>query len=90
MCFLGVGMAEVSTCEIGVYDGQNVLKGEELGMFHYGGSTHCLVFRPSVQLTFDLHGETPGLHAGNIRVNERIASVTRAHRRSLSPRRAPP
>lgn len=78
MCFLGVGMAEVSTCEIGVYDGQRVAKGEEIGMFHYGGSTHCLIFGPGVTLTFDLHGQTPGLHAGNIPVNARIARLARS------------
>lgn len=80
MCFLAVGMAEVSTCDISVYDGQYVEKGEELGMFHYGGSTHCLIFRPSVHLAFDLHGQTPGLHAANIPVNARIASVSDAPR----------
>ena len=60
MCVLAVGMAEVSTCEITVYEGQRVIKGEQLGMFHYGGSTHCLIFRPEVQLEFDLHGQKPG------------------------------
>jgi len=80
MCFLGVGMAEVSTCDISVYDGQYVAKGDELGMFHFGGSTHCLMFRPSVHLSVDLHGQTPGLHAANIPINERIATVTHGAR----------
>ncbi|KAF5314220.1 hypothetical protein D9758_018176 [Tetrapyrgos nigripes] len=40
MCFMAIGMAEVSTCEIGVSEGQRIKKGEELGMFHFGGSTH--------------------------------------------------
>jgi len=75
MAFLGVGMVEVSTCEITVYDGQRVKKGDELGMFHFGGSTQCLVFGPSVKLEFDLHGQTPGLHSGNILVNSRIAFI---------------
>ncbi|KAG8848948.1 hypothetical protein FRB96_000969 [Tulasnella sp. 330] len=52
MCFMAVGMAEVSTCEIGVKEGQRVGKGEEIGMFHYGGSTHCLIFRPTSNITF--------------------------------------
>jgi phosphatidylserine decarboxylase len=46
MCFVAIGMAEVSTCQITVYDGQKVKKGDELGMFHHGGSSHCLIFRP--------------------------------------------
>jgi phosphatidylserine decarboxylase len=38
MCFLAVGMPEVSTCEMTVYVGQHVNKGDTIGMFHYGGS----------------------------------------------------
>jgi phosphatidylserine decarboxylase len=77
MCVLPVGMAEVSTCEITVYEGQRVQKGRQLGMFHFGGSTHCLLFRPGVNLEFDLHGQTPGLNSGNIPVNAQIARVIR-------------
>lgn len=75
MCFMPVGMAEVSTCDIRVYEGQHVQKGDQLGMFHFGGSTHCLLFRPGVELAFDLHGQTPGLDSKNIDVNARIATV---------------
>jgi phosphatidylserine decarboxylase len=75
MCFMPVGMAEVSTCDIRVYEGQHVKKGDPLGMFHFGGSTHCLIFRPGVELDFDLHGQVPGLNSSNIKVNERIATV---------------
>ena len=77
MCMLAVGMAEVSSCQITVYEGQRVRKGDQIGMFHYGGSTHCLIFRPSVKLEFDHHGQKPGLHAANIPVNARIAAVVR-------------
>ncbi|KAJ6151760.1 hypothetical protein N7470_006888 [Penicillium chermesinum] len=51
MAFIGVGMAEVSTCEITVKEGQHVEKGDEIGMFHFGGSTHCLLFRKGVNVT---------------------------------------
>lgn len=77
MCVIFVGMAEVSTCEITVYQGQHVEKGDQLGMFHFGGSTHCLVFRPGVKLEFDLHGQEPGLESVNIPVRSRIAEVVR-------------
>jgi phosphatidylserine decarboxylase len=77
MCFVPVGMAEVSTCDITVYEGQHVKKGDQLGMFHFGGSTHCLIFRPGVNLKFDFHGQAPGLNASNINVNSRIATVVR-------------
>ncbi|KAK5661786.1 hypothetical protein OQA88_9887 [Cercophora sp. LCS_1] len=50
MVFIGVGMDEVSTCEITVREGQRVKKGEQLGMFHFGGSTHCLIWRMGVKL----------------------------------------
>ena len=70
-----VGMAEVSTCDIRVYEGQHVNKGDELGMFHFGGSTHCLFFRPGVNIEFDLHGQKPGLDSDNIPVRSRIASI---------------
>ena len=76
MCFLGVGMAEVSSCEITAYEGRRVRKGDEIGMFHYGGSTHCLLFRPAARVEFDHHGQKPGLHSKNIPVNARIATVT--------------
>ncbi|WP_036169466.1 phosphatidylserine decarboxylase family protein [Massilia sp. 9096] len=75
MCFMPVGMAEVSTCDITVFEGQHVKKGDELGMFHFGGSTHCLFFRPGVKLAFDLHGQQPGLNSCNIPVRSRIATV---------------
>jgi len=80
MCVLPVGMAEVSTCEITVYEGQRVKKGDQLGMFHFGGSTHCLMFGPQVRLEFDLHGHQPGLRSRNVPVNARIATVVTAAR----------
>jgi phosphatidylserine decarboxylase len=75
LCVMFVGMAEVSSNEITVLEGQQVKKGEQLGMFHFGGSTHCLIFRSNVKLKFDLHGQTPGLESKNIPLSERIATV---------------
>ena len=75
MCVMPVGMAEVSSCQITVYEGQHVKKGDQIGMFHFGGSTHCLIFGPHVDLEFDLHGQKPGLDSNNIQVNSRIATV---------------
>ena len=75
MAFLAVGMAEVSTCEITVSVGQKLAKGDELGMFHFGGSTHCLIFGPQVELEFDLHGQSAGLEAANIPLGAAIARV---------------
>ena len=50
MAFLGIGMTEVSTCEVTVKEGQHVKKGDEIGMFHFGGSTQCLMFRKGVEV----------------------------------------
>jgi phosphatidylserine decarboxylase len=77
MCVLAVGMAEVSSCHITAYEGQRVRKGDQIGMFHFGGSTHCLLFRPGVKLEFDHHGQKPGLEAQNIPVNTRIARLVK-------------
>ena len=73
MCFIAIGMAEVSTCDIKVFDGQHVKKGQQLGMFHFGGSTYCLLFHSGVNLTFDLHGQLPNLDSQDIPVNAKIA-----------------
>ena len=50
LAFVGIGMDEVSTCEITVKEGQHVKKGQETGMFHFGGSTHCVIFRKGVKV----------------------------------------
>jgi len=75
MCFVAVGMAEVSSCEITVKKGARVKKGSPLGTFHFGGSTHCLIFRPGVHIDFDFHGQTPSLNTSNIPVKARIGVV---------------
>lgn len=53
---VAVGMAEVSSCVIGaaITPGHHVDKGDELGYFQFGGSTHCLVFRPGAIAEFAL------------------------------------
>jgi phosphatidylserine decarboxylase len=73
VCFLPIGMAEVSSCDITVATGDHVEKGDPIGMFHFGGSSHCLIFGPQVELDFDLHGQAPNLNAYNIAVRDRIA-----------------
>ncbi|KAI5465078.1 phosphatidylserine decarboxylase family protein [Mariannaea sp. PMI_226] len=63
MCFVAIGIADVSTCEIASKFSagwpQPVAKGEEIGMFHYGGSSQCLLFRKSLKLAFT-EGAVPG------------------------------
>ena len=71
MAFIGVGMAEVSTCAITVKEGQRVAKGDQLGMFHFGGSTHCLLFRKGV----DLVGFPPPHPEHNVPVRSELARL---------------
>ena len=54
--FVAVGMSEVSSCLIGpdMTPGHHLAKGDELGYFQFGGSTHCLIFRPGVISDFSL------------------------------------
>jgi len=80
MCFAAVGMVEVSSCEVEVKVGQKVKKGEELGMFHFGGSTYLLIFRQETHLAFCLrdvndHPVTPGETKVNIPINRKIAKA---------------
>ncbi|KAI9041812.1 phosphatidylserine decarboxylase family protein [Aspergillus affinis] len=59
MCFIAVGMDEISSCEVLVKKGQRIMKGDQLGTFHLGGSTHCLIFRPEVKLDFNRDAQPP-------------------------------
>ncbi|PKY05419.1 putative phosphatidylserine decarboxylase [Aspergillus campestris IBT 28561] len=64
VAFVPVGMSEVSTCEWempGTDVGEIVAKGDVVGAFHGGGSTHCLVFeRGAVErLGFNSRAEFP-------------------------------
>ncbi|KAK4131035.1 hypothetical protein BT67DRAFT_167460 [Trichocladium antarcticum] len=71
MAFLGVGMDEVSTCEVTVREGQHIGKGDEIGMFHFGGSSHCLLFRKGVKVS----GFPEVGRAENVPVRGRLAVV---------------
>ena len=91
VCFMPIGMAEVSTCEITVSVGQRVTKGEELGTFHYGGSTYCLIFGPHVEMDWVPDTWNRELKDGKlpekrrmIPVNSRIATVTQRKKGSRS------
>lgn len=66
--------------QITVYEGQHVTKGDQLGMFHFGGSSYCMVFQHNVNLEFDLHDIREGLEdMRNIKLNACIAKVISKH-----------
>ena len=71
LCFVAIGMAEVSSCEVRVRRGQRVARGQQLGMFHYGGSTYCLIFGPWAHLRF----ERPPPYGDNFESNILICSL---------------
>ncbi|KAH9475235.1 L-tryptophan decarboxylase [Psilocybe cubensis] len=75
MCFIGVGMVEVSTCIISVDEQQKVQTGDQLGMFRFGGSTHVLLSGPQANITFADH-VIPDTH---ILVNSILAQVSPAN-----------
>jgi len=74
--FIGIGMAEVSTCEITKPLG-DVNPGDEIGMFHFGGSSHTLLLQPEdgYEVIFQDYYETP-IRPGQHRwINSGIAQV---------------
>jgi phosphatidylserine decarboxylase len=79
MAFVAIGMSEVSSCMIDakMTAGYHVEKGEELGFFQFGGSTHCLVFRPGAIAEFSL-AAIPQPHDPNpplVHVRSRLATA---------------
>jgi phosphatidylserine decarboxylase len=63
-----VGMAEISSNIVTVKKGTVLKKGDPLGYFQYGGSTHCVIFQPGVikefvaRAPFDMNA--PPVHVG--------------------------
>ncbi|KIJ59871.1 hypothetical protein HYDPIDRAFT_32748 [Hydnomerulius pinastri MD-312] len=60
MCFVGVGLGEISTTKLEVRQGDVLKKGDEIGSFHFGESTHCLIFRPETKLSLTEEPTPPG------------------------------
>jgi phosphatidylserine decarboxylase len=87
ICVVPVGMAEVSSCVLQgangepLKRGQRVKKGEQIGYFQFGGSTHCVVFGPGVISEFALQaipqGES-GSESGIVKVNSFLAKAAAA------------
>jgi phosphatidylserine decarboxylase len=79
VAFVPVGMSDVSSCIIhsNVKPGYHVAKGEELGHFQYGGSTHCVVFRPGAIAEFTLAAipQPHDPHAPLVLVRSKLATA---------------
>jgi len=79
MCVVPVGMAEVSSCVVTVKEGEAVKKGDQIGYFQFGGSTHCLVFRKGVISQFAANAIPQGVNganSANVEVNSLLAVVS--------------
>jgi phosphatidylserine decarboxylase len=77
-----IGMAEVSSCVLELEsgeplrEGQHVTKGDQIGYFQFGGSSHCLVFRRDIIDTFVLEAIPQGDNGENsavVKVNSLLA-----------------
>jgi phosphatidylserine decarboxylase len=84
LCVVPIGMAEVSSCiPVGadgqmLKEGQRVKKGDQIGYFQFGGSTHCLVFGPNADIDFvsrALPQGPNGSNSGIVKVNSYLATV---------------
>jgi phosphatidylserine decarboxylase len=82
MCLIPVGMAEVSSCLFidgngqPLKEGREVKKGDQVGYFQFGGSTHCLVFRPGVISQFTVGAIPQGANGADstlVKVNSLLA-----------------
>jgi phosphatidylserine decarboxylase len=76
MCMIQIGMAEVSSVDITMPIGKHFKKGDQIGMFHFGGSTYCLIFGPWLELEFKFPDDLPGANC-NVQwpVNSALATV---------------
>lgn len=79
VCLVFVGMADVSSCEIlkkfKTGKPTRVEKGEQIGMFHHGGSTHCVVFRKGIKIDFVPEAD-PETAKKNLMLRAKLGTVT--------------
>lgn len=68
-------MTEVSACEMTVKEGRRVGKGDEIGVFRYGGGARCVLFREGVEL--DEFPQVGQDH--NVPVRARLAVVKKSN-----------
>jgi phosphatidylserine decarboxylase len=76
VALIGIGMGEVSTCEITKPLG-DVNAGDPVGSFHFGGSTHALLLKPKTgyEIIFQDVNENPVRPGQHRWINSGIAQV---------------
>ena len=77
VAFVPIGMMDVSTVDLEMIKGkERVTKGDNIGTFHFGGSTHLLIFEKKAKLTFDFQGIPMSVDGTEVlKVNSKIATV---------------
>ena len=79
VAFSAIGMSDVSSCVTSVEPGQHLAKGDELGYFQFGGSTHCLVFEAGALESVALQAvpQPAGPQASTVKVRSHLATARR-------------
>ncbi|KAJ5768059.1 hypothetical protein N7533_000642 [Penicillium manginii] len=79
VAFVAVGMHEASSCVIdpAIASGEkaHVKKGEEIGMFHYGGSSYCIIFQRKARLKWIDAAVAHNGQLKNLALNSALAYV---------------
>lgn len=82
MCIVMIGMAEVSSIDLTMPIGQHFEKGDQIGRFHFGGSTHCLVFGPDVKIEWAF--DPDNLPEEQIPVSSKIGVISKKTSKEIS------
>lgn len=75
LCVIAIGMGEISSCQNTVVDGQKVKRGDELGMFHFGGSSFATVFNGQAEIVIEEKFNTKPRDWHPLKINEKVAHV---------------
>lgn len=54
LSLLFVGFCKIRSCEITVFEGQRMHRGDEMVMFYFGCLPYCLILRSEVKAAFDV------------------------------------
>ena len=71
--FIAIGMAEIASVVVDLFEGQRVRKGDPMGTFQFGGSSFVLLFQRGVKVNF-VYDPIPK-DAPLVLVNKQIANV---------------
>ena len=71
--FIAIGMSEIASVVIDLFEGQRVRKGDPMGTFQFGGSSFVLLFQRGVKVNF-VYDPIPK-DAPLVLVNKQIANV---------------